>query len=49
MFGLQQALAPNDNFCSDHPSGLKKNQIYLDLVTRPRKWLISLRLSPNDN
>jgi hypothetical protein len=25
-FGLQQALAPNDNFCSDRPSGLKKTK-----------------------
>jgi hypothetical protein len=26
MFGLQQALVPNDNSCPDCPSGLKKTK-----------------------
>jgi hypothetical protein len=26
MFRLQQALAPNDDFCSDYLSGLKKSK-----------------------
>jgi hypothetical protein len=44
MFGLRQALAKIVKFCSDWPTGLKKNQFCSDCAVRPQKWPIFLRL-----
>jgi len=40
MFRLRQALAKIVNFCSDWPTGLKKNQICSNCAVRSQKWPI---------